>query len=201
MMTHKHGWTLGLILLFAVVGAFEAGQGERTKSLGRTAAEFQDQHVRAAVDWIDFELRPNEKWAFLELWVMPLGLKPITIKREDISLLLPDGSRLPVPGQAELASGYPDIRRMIAMTDVPQERIGNTFRPRKDTQRFGFHEVPGTPRFSFDSCTVGPFSAGYGDIFFANPNGRWDPGTYTLEVRNKDIAITIPFGIGIPTGR
>jgi hypothetical protein len=197
-MSFKRG-TLSAMLLLA--GLTLLGGGSRPgqiSSLGPTAAGFENGQVRAAIDWIDFALRPNEKWAFLELWIMPLDTRSITIRRGDIILVLPDGARLAVPEQAVLTMGYPDIRRIMAMTDVPQERIGNTFRPRKDTQRFGFHEIPGAPRFAFDSCTVGPYAAGYGDIFFFNPKGHWETGLYTLEVKTEKVDIAIPFSLAVP---
>ncbi len=192
------GGIFRVILLLTAFSALSAGQTEGVKSLGKTAAGFETERLRVAIDWIDFALRPEEKWAFLELWIMPLDLSSIVIKREDISLILPDGSRLAIPGQAELTAGLPDIRRIMAMTDVPQERLGNTFRPRTSTQRFGFHEIPGAPRTVYGSCTIGQRSAGYGDIFFASPKGSWEPGMYTLEVKNEDIDVAIPFPIGMP---
>jgi hypothetical protein len=195
-MSKRMSFLIGVTIAAGLGLSAVPGQTGEVKVLGRTSAQFTDEHVRVAVDWIDLALRPQERWGFIEIWLMPLKRDSIKIRREDISLVLPDGTRLTVPGQAELTAGLPDIRRIMAMTDVPRERLGNTFRPRKSTQRFGFHEVPGTPQMTFDSCTVGQLSAGYGDVFFANPRGAWEDGTYRLEIKNGEIDAAIPFSLG-----
>jgi hypothetical protein len=186
---------LALLILLPLL-ASATSQSDNVKRLGKTAAEFKNARVRAAVDWIDLALHPQKKWAFFEVWIMPMNQKSIEIRRENITLILPDGSRLSLPEQGELTAGLPEIRRVMAMTDVPIERIGNTFRPRRSTQRFGFHEASGAPFMVFDSCTVGQLSAAYGDVFFANPSGAWQNGTYRLEIKNGEIDVAIPFSIG-----
>jgi len=34
------------------------------------------------------------------------------------------------------------------------------------------------------------------DVFFANPRGIWEAGTYRLEIKNEGIYAAIPFSLG-----
>lgn len=39
--------------------------------------------------------------------------------------------------------------------------------------------------------------AARGDLFFENPKGKWESGTYTLEIKNKGINVKIPISLGV----
>jgi hypothetical protein len=182
-----------LVLLTGMV--FAVAQSENVKSLGKDAAEFKNDRVHAAVDWACVAQHPKEKWAFLEVWIMPASRKPIGIRRGDISLVLPDGTRLPVPGQKEVTSGLRDIRRVLATTIIPAERTSGAFQPRRNTIRFGLHEESSSLRLAFDAFSVDYESAACGRILFENPWGIWEAGEYRLEIKNGDVDIAIPFTI------
>ncbi len=183
-----------LVVLTGMVSA--APQAENVKSLGTDAAEFKNGRVHAAVDWACIAQHPSEKWAFLEIWLMPESRKSISVRRGDISLVLPDGTRMAVPGQKELTAGLRDIRRVLAATLIPRERTSGAFQPRRNTIRFGFHEDASSPMLAFDAFSVDHESAACGNVFFENPRGRWAAGTYILEIKNDDVDIAIPFTIG-----
>jgi len=188
---------LGLIggLLLSAAAA-RAVDSPNMKRLGKTIAQFKDDTVQMAVSWKYPQLHPEERWTFFETWIKPAGNKPLNINREDVSLFLPDGTRLNLPSQKKLTEGLPDIRRVLAIGEVSREPMEGYFRARDRVVRFGFQEVPGT-LLTFDFRGLGPRDAGYGDLFFENPKGKWEKGIYTLSIQNKEIDVKVPMPVGI----
>jgi hypothetical protein len=182
-------------LLLAAVAA-RAVDSPNVKRLGKTIAQYEDDKIQVAVSWKYPQLHPEEKWTYFETWMKPAGNKPLDINREDVALFLPDGTRLNLPSQKKLAEGLPDIRRVLAVGDVSRDPMEGYFRARDRAVRIGFQEVPGTA-ITFDFRGLGPRDAGYGDLFFENPKGKWEKGIYTFSIQNKDVDVKLPIPIGI----
>ena len=180
-------------MLFGPLAA-QAAEKSNVKRLGQTVAKFTDDKIQVAVSWKYPSLHADEKWSFFELWAMPVGNLPVKINREDVILFFPDGSRVNLPDQKSLTKGLPDIRRVLAVGYVSRDPMGAYFWARQRLYRLGLHEVPATV---FNFCALGSRDAAFGDIFFENPKGKWEKGTYTLEIKNKEIDVKIPFTIGL----
>ena len=177
-------------------GLAVAADEPATRRLGKTVAQYRDDGIQAAVSWKYTQLHPDEKWTYFELWVMPLSGGGVEIDREDVSLFLPDGTRLPLPSQKRLAEGLPDIRRVLTSGDVSRDPMEGYFTSRWVLVRIGFHAVPGTS-LTYDSRGLGAYDCGTGDLFWENPKGRWEPGIYTLAIQHKGLDVKIPMPIGI----
>ncbi|MCK7511878.1 MAG: hypothetical protein MZV70_52755 [Desulfobacterales bacterium] len=124
---------------------FRPARPKRVKSLGKTAAGFENERLRVAIDWIDFAHASRGEVGVPRAVDHALGSQ---LHRDQARRYLPrSAGRLATghSGQAELTAGLLDIRRIMAMTDVPQERLGNTFRPRTSTQRFDSMRSPERP--------------------------------------------------------
>jgi hypothetical protein len=191
------------ILLAALIGgmlfgaaAAAAAAPPNVKRLGKTVAQFTDDKIQVAVSWKYPSLHADEKWSFFEMWAMPVGNPPVKINREDVTLFFPDGSRINLPNQKALIRGLPDIRRVLAVGNVSRDPMGAYFWARQRLYRLGFHEIP-TSAMAFDFCALGCRDAAFGDLFFENPKGTWEKGTYTLEIKNKEIDVKIPITLGL----
>jgi hypothetical protein len=172
------------------------GWPQSVTPLGKTEAQFKDARIWVAVSWRYAALHPGDRWTFFEVWVMPAGQKSLVLKREDISLVLPDGSHLGLPDQKTLTAALPDIRRVLDMGEISREHLGGIMRPRRRTLRFGFQEESSSLMTAFESRSLAPLDAGYGDLFFCHPGGRWAPGTYILVIKNDEVEARIPFELG-----
>jgi len=177
-------------------GLAVAADEPATRRLGKTVAQYRDDGIQVAVSWKYTQLHPDEKWTYFELWVMPLSGGGVEIDREDVSLFLPDGTRLPLPSQKKLAEGLPDIRRVVTGGDVSRDPMEGYFNSRRALTRIGFQEIPGT-FLVYDSRGLGPYLCGHGDFFWENPKGSWAPGIYTLAIQHKGLDVKIPMPIGI----
>ena len=186
----------GLAICLLAAGTVRAADEPNTKRLGKTIAQFKDDSIQVAVSWKYAQLHPDEKWTYFETWVMPLKGGGTEINREDMSLFLPDGTRLPLPSQKKLAEGLADIRRVLSIGDVSRDPMEGYFISRRVLLRLGFHEIPGT-LLTYDSRGLGPYDCGTGDLFWENPKGKWEKGIYTLAIQHKGLDVKIPMPIGI----
>jgi len=186
----------GLAICLLAAGTARAADEPNTRRLGKTIAQFKDDNIQVAVSWKYAQLHPDEKWTYFETWVMPLKGGGTEINREDISLFLPDGTRLPLPSQKKLAEGLADIRRVLSIGDVSRDPMEGYFGSRRIVVRLGFHEIPGT-LLTYEMRGLGPYDCGYGDLFFENPKGKWEKGIYTLAIQHKGLDVKVPLTIGI----
>lgn len=182
----------GLLL----AGLSTAAEEPNIKRLGKTITQFKDDTIQIAVSWKYPQLHPEERWTFFEVWIKPAGSKSLDINREDVSLFLPDGTRLNLPSQKMITEGFKDIRRVLAVGEVSREPMEGYFISRDRVVRMGFQEVPGTA-LTFEFRGLGPRDAGYGDFFFENPKGKWEKGIYTFAVKNKEVDVKLSMPIGI----
>ena len=88
------------------------------------------------------------------------------------------------------------MRWVKKVGNLVRDPMGEYSNFRNGTLRIGFKEVPGT-FVTQDERGIPPNWAAVGDLFFENPKGKWEPGIYTLSVKNKEIDAKVPMEIGI----
>lgn len=191
-MALEHRW----IALFASVavagGALAAPAGSPVKRLGKTSVQHHDSNVKVVLSWrYANQTFDKEPWLLLELAFAAEG-KPVTVNREDVSLLVPGGERLALPGQKRLVEELPDVRWVIQRSSVARDPVADYFPRATHEQRLPFFAIPGEQLVG-DEVSGGPNLLTRGDLFFGAPTGRWKPGRYALAVKNKDMDVELPF--------
>ncbi len=187
---------LGLAFLVAVAtGAYPAsGAGETpAKRLGKTVVGWKDGtvHIVVGYKWANANFE-SEPWLLFEVGVLATSGKPVTINREDVSLLAPDGTQVYMPGQKRMAAEVPEIRKFVQQAQVMSDPITGYFPAPRVEKPLGFFTIPGE-NIVFDEVTVDTRVLARGYLFFPGPSGKWPPGTYTLLVKNKDVDVKLPF--------
>lgn len=190
-------WALA-VLSFIVAAGTLAGDLESAKvrRLGRTVVRFKDDSLLVVVGYKHAQLHLDSSWILLQTCLSASGNQPVEIFREDVSLILPDGTQVPLPSQKKMAQGLPDLRRMLNQARVTRDPLGGYFSGRTREERLGFFAVPGE-QIVFDRVTVNRETLAWGDLFFESPRGRFEPGIYTLVVENKLAHVRLPLALGI----
>ena len=190
-------WALAA-LLFVFAPRTRAADLDSTtvKKLGRTVARFKDDALQVVVGYKHAQLHLDRPWILLETCLSASGNQPVEIFREDVSLILPDGTRVPMPSQKKMAQGLPDLRRVLNEARVMRDPLGGYFPGRTREERLGFFAVPGE-QIVFDRVTVNRDTLAWGDLFFESPKGRFAPGIYTLVMENKAAHVRLPLALGI----
>jgi hypothetical protein len=166
------------------------------KKMGRTVSRYRDDVVQVVVGYKHAHYHLDSRWILLETCISATGGQPVEIYREDVTLLGPDGTRMPMPSQKKMAHGIPDLSRMLLQARVVRDPLGGYFPGRIREERLGFFCVPGEG-IVFDQVTVDHDTLAWGHLFFESPNGRFEPGIYTLVMENKLAHVRLPLALGI----
>jgi hypothetical protein len=187
---------LAAFLLFGVARVRADLDSPNVKKMGRTVSRYRDDVLQVVVGYKHAHYHLANRWVLLETCISATGSQPVEIYREDVALLGPDGTRMPLPGQKKMAQGIPDLSRMLHQARVVRDPLGGYFPGRIREERLGFFTVPGEG-IVFDQVTVDRETLAWGHLFFESPKGRFEPGIYTLVMENKVAHVRLPLALGI----
>ena len=185
-------------LALSSVAAIQAADLEspHVRKLGRTVARYRDEVLQVVVGYKHAQLHLDSRWILLETCISATGGQPVEIFREDVALLAPDGTRIPMPSQRKMAQGIRDLRRMLTQSRVTRDPLDGYFPHSSREERLGFFAVPGEA-IVFDRVTVDHDTLAWGNLFFESAKERFEPGIYTLVVENKLAHVRLPLALGI----
>ncbi len=192
-MFRTYRW-IALFTSLAFAGGGSAAPADSpVKRLGKTVVQHKDSNVRAVLSWrYANQTFEKEPWLLLELAFAAEG-GAVTLNREDVSLSIPGGEKLPLPGQKRLAEGL-DVRWVEQKASVSREPITGYFPSQRLEQRIPFFTYPGGPVVQ-DEIGGGYTMLSRGDLYFEAPAGGWKPGSYTLVLKNKEMDVELPFSL------
>jgi len=185
--------TIALFAGLALAGPLVAAEAPGpVKRLGKTVVQHKDDRVKAILSWrFANQTFDKEPWILLELAFAAEG-STVDLNREDVSLLTPGGERVPLPGQKRLAEGLGDVHWYLQRASVARDPLTGYFSRPTYEQRLPFFTWTGGP-VVLDEIGGGPSMLTIGDLFFESPTGPWKPGKYVLVLKNKTMAVELPF--------
>jgi hypothetical protein len=187
---------LAAAFLFGVATVRADLEFPNVKKMGRTVSRYRDDVVQVVVGYKHAHAHLDSRWILLEICISATGGNPVEIYREDVALLGPDGTRMPLPSQKKMAHGIPDLTRMLLEARVVRDPLDGYFPGRIREERLGFFTVPGEG-IVFDQVTVDHETLAWGHLFFESPKDRFEPGIYTLVMENKVAHVRLPLALGI----
>ena len=123
--------------------------------------------------------------------VVTLGLAAsdaLTIRREDIALVRPDGIAVPPATERERDRDIEGVRRLLDERASWPDSLSFAF-PRSRIDR-GFYRfefgVEESDRIPDRVLRIGARGGVRGDVFFVSPDGRWQTGVHALVVTVDD---------------
>jgi hypothetical protein len=191
------GAVLLILPLFFSPSTLSADLGStNVKRLGKTVVQWKDDTVQIVVSWRHAQQHLDARWILLDFSFFATSGKPVTINREDIELILPDGRSLNLPSQSRVAKGIPDIRRMLQEADVNRDPVSGYFVGPGRQQQLRLFTIPGEG-VVFDEVSGDHQILTQGDLFFESRTGHWVKGIYTLQIKNRDLNVKLPIPLGI----
>lgn len=192
-MFRTYRWIALFTSLAFAGGASAVPADSPVKRLGKTVVQHKDSNVRAVLSWrYANQTFEKESWLLLELAFAAEG-GAVDLNREDVSLLTPDGEKLPLPGQKRLSEGL-DVRWTEQKASVSREPITGYFPNQRFEQRIPFFTYPGGPVVQ-DEIGGGHSMLSRGDLYFEAPTGVWKAGRYALVLKNKKMDVELPFSL------
>lgn len=184
---------LAALVAFGPVSGAAAAEPE-VRRLGKTLVQHKDEVAKVVVSTKFANTQLDKAWIFFDARFSAEGGEPVRVGREDISLVVPGGTRLNMPSQRALADEVKDMRFLMKKADISREPLDDYFPGRERFEQISFFVVPGE-RIVFDEFTVSRETLAGGVLFFKTPMGTWEPGRYSLEIRNKWINASLPFDL------
>ncbi len=183
---------LGFLCSFtAVAMAADSGSSE-VKAVGEYVKEQKTPDVDVVLGYRYATMSVGDPWLLLELALTSPPGHTADMKRENIFVITPDGTKVPAAGEKEFLDAYPKLRDQIARANIARDPMGY-FPP--DRQPCALQLFRGTGEgIAFDSVSVDSYRACEGKLFFHVPGGT-QPGRYVLGIDFKEAKIRIPFDL------
>lgn len=160
----------------------------------RDTVEYQDDRVHVVAKHYYFEGAHDPRWLLVDVAVEVTSRGALTIARDDISIVLPDGVELALASQREYRRARAELLPMRLALHMRLDTVRDHF----PAGVCGDHNF----RFFVDSgirqtlVDVSPATGDClrGDLFFASPTGTWDSGAYALVI-GGDTNVRLPIEI------
>ncbi len=160
----------------------------------RDTVEYQDDRVHVVAKHYYFQGAHDPRWLLIDVAVEVTSGDALTIARDDISIVLPDGVERPLTSQREYRRARAELLPMRLALHMHLDTVRDHF----PAGRCGDHNF----RFFVDSgirqtlVDASPVIGGClrGDLFFASPTGAWNSGTHTLVI-GGDTSVRLPIEI------
>jgi hypothetical protein len=198
-MTKKMNRVGVLGIVFLIAGAALAGdalESKHVKRLGERVLQYKDDVLQLVVGYRYAANSLDQKWILLDTYLTPVWNRPLSFQREDFSLTMPDGTRLNLPTQRRFAEDVSDVQRIERLAAIQADPLEGYFPYRRSSERIRFFVGPdgGIVR---PELIVSTLQMAYGPLYFASPKGKWEPGIYTLAIKNKEVDLKLPIPLGV----
>ena len=106
-----------------------------TKDLGRAAAEYQDDALHVAAAYYYSQRNHESRWLLIEVAVTSSA--PMRIRRDDVSLVTPDGRVVLVAAQRAFSQDHRRTRKLVQNALVTRHPVESYLNVRFLCSRFG----------------------------------------------------------------
>ena len=187
----RHPTLLCVALALTVAGAAHA-QNElfsNTKELGGAAIQYKDDAVHAVAAYYYSQRNHDSRWLLIEAAVSTE--ERMTIHRDSIRLITPDGIEVTLAAQERFARDIERTQRLVQNAATSRHGIVAYFNRLGRSENFRFFRLPSGPVVS-DDFVVDHLRVAWGDLFFESPTGSWEDGTYTLVLEHEGVRAAVP---------
>jgi len=187
----RHLTLLGVALALTLAATAQA-QLElfpNTKELGGAAIQYKDDAIHVVAAYYYSQRNHDSRWLLIEAAVSTE--ERMTIHRDSIRLITPDGVEVTLAAQARFARDIQRTRLLVQNATPTRHGIGSYFNRRNQSENFRFFLFPSDPIVS-DDFIVDSFRVVWGDLFFESPTGSWESGTYTLAIEHEGGRAEVP---------
>ena len=160
----------------------------------RDTVEYRDDRVHVVAKHYYFQGAHDPRWLLIDVAVEVTSGDALTIARDDISIVLPDGVELPLTSQREYRRARAELLPMRLALHMHLDTVRDHFPAGAcGNHNFRFFVDSGIRRTLVDAS---PVIGGClrGDLFFASPAGTWNSGTHTLVI-GGDTNVRLPIEI------
>ena len=179
----------GLVLGSAAAAiAQEDGYFPNTKRQGRAAVEYRDAEIHVVAAYTYSQQNHDSRWLLIETAISTT--QNMTIDRQDIRLVAPDGRSVMLSSQDRFAADAARLQVLLQNASVTRHNVLSYFNQRRAAERmrlFALNSGSVLTNFVTDENHVAA-----GDLFFESPTGSWDAGVYSLIIEKDGVRAVLP---------
>jgi hypothetical protein len=153
-----------------------------TKPNGRATVVYTDDKVQAVAIY-DYSQR-NHRGAWLLVQTGVALRERGAIKRENFSLMTPDGRTVPLATQEQFLESAGEIRELRQNARPFQQPVLTYFPQSADAEQLRWFALPGEGIIRTVAVVPSEHGVVVGDLYFKSPTRVWDKGTYRLVFDN-----------------
>lgn len=157
---------------------------------GESIVRYRGPQLEALVSTRYAATRVGEEWLILQVGLSGMESAATEVRRDAISLRLPDGARLRIMSHQEFASRYDEYAGAARQAAIAAEPLSFTRGNRRPCS-LGFMPLPGTG-VVLEARNVTKNEVCQGFLYFKVPGGI-QPGRYELEIALEEANVEVPF--------
>ncbi len=180
---------LGMSLVFAGTARAQDELFPNTKDWGRAAIQYKDDTIHLVAAYYYSQRNHDSRWLLIEAAISTE--ERMTIHRDSIRLITPDGVEITLAAQERFARDIQRVRPLVQNAATTRHGIGSYFNRRSQSENFRFFSLQGG-LVVYDDFVVDNHRVAWGDLFFESPTGSWEDGTYTLTIEHEGVRATVP---------
>lgn len=182
-----------LVVLAGIVPAAQVRSPQdelpNVKDLGRAVRQYKDDILHAVVAYNFSQQRHDSRWILIELAVT--SNRRMTIHRNGIFLHTPDARVIELASQRRFREDTQRVTTLLQNAAGARHAVESYSNLRNDAQKIILFARPFEGVVN-DDFVVGNDRLMVGDLFFENPRGLWDKGTYTLTIQGDRVKAELP---------
>jgi hypothetical protein len=135
----------------------------------------------------------GDEWLVIDLALTGLRSESIEVSQKAISVITPDGRRIPLPTQKEFVAAYPETQSLLRRAAIASQPLEATRGGRRPCE-LDFLRLPGTGT-TRTSIWINQRELCVGMLAFPVPGGI-QPGRWRVVIELEESDLDIPFDLG-----
>lgn len=135
----------------------------------------------------------GDEWLVVDLALTSWKGESIEVKQEAISVVTPDGRRIPLPTQKEFIAAYPETQSLLRRAAIASQPLEATRGGRRPCE-LDFLRLPGTGT-TRTAIWINDRQLCVGMLAFPVTGGI-QPGRWRLDIELEESDLQIPFDLG-----
>ncbi|MDX2435863.1 MAG: hypothetical protein QNL88_02325 [Acidobacteriota bacterium] len=185
-----------------IVGCGSSGSGQPAPTstgkpsvtqVGRTQVRTIGADLEGIVSYKYADSSLGDEWMIIDVALTGERNESIEVKLSDVSVLTPDGRRIPLPTQQEFIDAYPQLQSTLRRAAVASQPLEAT-RGGKRACDLNFLRIPGTGS-TRDAIWINQRELCVGMLAFP-VDGGIQPGRWKLIIELEESSLEIPFDLG-----
>lgn len=135
----------------------------------------------------------GDPWLIIDLALTGLRAESIEVRQEKVSVITPEGRRIPLPTQKEFIAAYAEVQSVVRRAAVASQPLEATRGGRRRCE-LDFLRLPGTGT-TRDAIWINERELCVGMLAFPIPGGI-QPGRWRVNIELEESSLDIPFDLG-----